>query len=130
MNSKGEWVPLRLSFIDIKKAYFNGIPKRQFNIRLPVEMGLPSNVVARQTRCVYGTRDAGMIWEETYRIALENCGFVTGAANPCMFHHPDHDVQVVVHGDDFTALGTDEGLDWYTQQLEAVLKSRSEGGSD
>ena len=81
MNSKGEWVPLRLSFMDIKKAYFNGIPERKVFIRLPVEMGLPSNVVARQTRCVYGTRDAGMIWEETYRIALENCGFVTGAAN-------------------------------------------------
>ena len=67
-------------------------------MRLPAEMGLPSHVVARQTRCVYGTRDAGMIWEEAYRIALENAGFDIGAANPCMLHHPQHDIRVVVHG--------------------------------
>ena len=96
-------------------------------MRLPAEMGLPSNIVARQTRCVYGTRDAGMIWEETYRIALENCGFISGAANPCMFHHPQHDIQVVVHGDDFTALGTDEALDWYTEQLTAAFEIKVRG---
>ena len=103
--------PVRLSFIDTKKAYFNGIPNGKVFIRLPVEIGLPSNVVARKERYVYGTSDTGMIWEETCRNALENDGFITVAAHPCMFHHPAHDVQVVVHGDDLIALGTDEGRD-------------------
>ena len=97
---------------------------------MPVGMLLPSNVVARQMRCVYGTRDAGIFWKETYRIALENCGFVAGAANPCVFHYPDQDVPVVVHGDDFTALGTDEGLDSYTKRLEAVFEIRIRGRID
>lgn len=127
MDSNGKWQPLRLSFIDIEKAYFNAIPKRAVFMRLPAEMGLPKIIVARQTRCMYGTRDAGMLWEETYRLALEQCRFVTGAANPCMFHHPKWNIQVVVHGDDFTALGTDEAIDWYTKQLEAVFETKVRG---
>ena len=54
---KGE--NLRLSFLDVKKAYLNGIPKRDVYMSLPREMGLPSHLVAKQVRCVYGTRDAG-----------------------------------------------------------------------
>ena len=57
----GSKVPLRLSFIDIKKAYFNGVPTREIYMTLPPELGLPRHFVAKQTRCVYGTRDAGMI---------------------------------------------------------------------
>ena len=59
----GTSVPLRFSFIDIKKAYFNGVPSRLIYMSLPPELGLPKHFVAKQTRCVYGTRDAGMIWE-------------------------------------------------------------------
>ena len=44
-----------------------------------------------------------------------------------MFHHPKWNIQVVVHGDDFTALGTDEAIDWYTKQLEAVFEIHIRG---
>ena len=53
--------PMRLSFIDIKKAYFNGIPKRNILMKLPRELGLPPHHLGLQVRCVYGTRDAGAI---------------------------------------------------------------------
>ena len=52
-------VPLKLHFLDVTKAYFNGVPKRSMCIRLPVELGLGKNVVGRLRRCIYGTRDAG-----------------------------------------------------------------------
>ena len=58
---KNKQIPLRLSFIDIKKAYFNGIPTRDIFMSVPPELGLPKHHVAKQTRCVYGTRDEGMI---------------------------------------------------------------------
>ena len=32
--------PLRLSFVDIRKAYFNAIPERAIYMKLPKEMGL------------------------------------------------------------------------------------------
>ena len=56
----------RLSFVDVRKAYFNGIPRRNLFMSLPRNLGLPGHWVGRQIRCVYGTRDAGAIWEDTY----------------------------------------------------------------
>ena len=79
--------PMRLSFVDIRKAYFNGIPERAIYMMVPKELGLAPGTVARQVRCVYGTRDAGKIWEDTYTQVLEAMAFVPGASNPCTFHH-------------------------------------------
>ena len=77
--------PLQLSFVDVKKAYFYGRPTRDIYMTPPRELGLPASQLAKQTRCVYGTRDAGMIWEETYRGALEAMGFVAGKAALVVF---------------------------------------------
>ena len=52
---------LRISFVDIRKAYFNAIPERAIFMKLPPEMGMGPDAVARQVRCVYGTRDAGRL---------------------------------------------------------------------
>ena len=102
--------------------------KKKVFMRLPKELGLPKHSVARQTRCVYGTRDAGMLWEEDYRMALEEMGFETGKANPCMFKHPTKLIEVVVHGDDFTALGTDPAPDLYTEQLKKFFEIKCGAG--
>ena len=55
---------------------------------------------------------------------MEHAGFVTGTANPCVFHHKARDITVVVLGDDFTALGTDNDLDWYENRLKANLEMK------
>ena len=120
-------LPLRLSFVDVRKAYFNGVPKRAVFMQLPKELGLPSHYVAKQVRCVYGTRDAGSIWEDVYRAALEDMGFESGVASPCCFVHRARGLSVVVHGDDFTALGTDPELDWYESQLAQHFELKIRG---
>ena len=66
---------------------------------------------------MYGTRDAGSIWEDAYRSALEAMSFESGVASPCCFVHRARNLSVVVHGDDFAALGTDLELDWYETEL-------------
>ena len=99
-----------LSFVDIKKAYFNGRPKRNVHLAFPKELGIPENFCAHLKRCVYGTRDAGAIWEDCYADALVDMCFERGTASPCCVHHPEWNVSVVVHGDDFTSLGTDQTL--------------------
>ena len=81
------------------------------HMKLPKEMGLSPDLVARQVRCVYGTRDAGKLSEDTYTQAMRHAGFTTGTAKPCVFYHTVRDITIVVHGDDFTALGTDNNLD-------------------
>ena len=119
--------PLRISFVDIRKAYFNALPERAIFMRVPKELGLPPNTVARQVRCVYGTRDAGKLWEDTYTQVLEGLGFITGVSNPCVFHHPTRDLCIVIHGDDFTALGTDDELNWYEGQLQQSFEIKIRG---
>ena len=59
---------------------------------LPPELGLPKHYVAKQIRCVYGTRGAGMIWEQCYRNALEAIGFSSGISNHSLFHHAERDI--------------------------------------
>lgn len=114
---------VRLGFVDAKKAYFNGVPKRNVFVRLPREMSLPAHMVGLQVRCVHGTRDAGAIWEETYRSCLEADGFTSGVASPCIFHNKKRNITCVVHGNDFTSLGADEDLDWTEDMLRKTLKS-------
>ena len=123
---------LQLSFIDIRKAYFNGIPKRPVYMRFPKELGLPTNAVGKLVRCAYGTRDAGAIWEDTYRGALEDMGFQSGVASPCCFFHPGRNISLVVHGDDFTSLGIGGDLDWLEKELALhfELKIRGRIGED
>ena len=84
---KRDGVHLKLSFVDIRKAYFNGIPTRPLYLRLPPELGLPRDVVGKLVKCCYGTRDAGQIWEDCYVNALIGLGFKQGVSSPCSFYH-------------------------------------------
>ena len=119
--------PVCLSVVDVRKAYFNGKPTRNLYMAFPKEMGLAPNLVGKLVRCAYGCRDAGHIWELCYRGALESMGFTTGAASPCCFFHPVWNVNVVVHGDDFTAMGTAEDLDRYEQELAKHFELKIRG---
>ena len=76
---------------------------------------------------MYGTRDAGAIWESCYASALINLGFQQGGASPCCFYHAEWGVSVGVHGDDFTALGTPDGLEMYEQGMLKVFECKLKG---
>ena len=45
-----------------------------------------------------------------YRDTLQAAGYVQGKANPCLFYHAEFNVSVIVHGDDFVALGPGQHL--------------------
>ena len=116
-----------LSFVDIKKAYFNGVPRRNVHLAFPKELAIPEHLVAHLKRCVYGTRDAGAIWEDCYADALVDMGFERGTASPCCFHHPTLRLRVVVHGDDFTCLGPKSAVVDYEDQLASRFEIKRRG---
>ena len=120
-------VEQRLSFVDVRKAYFNGIPRRNLFMSLPREFGLAGHLIGRQVRCVYGTRDAGAIWEDTYRDLLESIGFASGKASPCVFYNAEHDISTVVHGDDFTSLASDVALTWMEDKMAEHFELKLRG---
>ena len=47
---------LKLSFIDVVKAYFNGKPLRSLFVRLPPDLGGPKSTVGKRTWRFDGTR--------------------------------------------------------------------------
>ena len=55
--------------VDAKKAYFYGVPTRNLYVEFPAELGMPTDMVGKLVRCVYGNRDAGAIWESCTLIA-------------------------------------------------------------
>ena len=119
--------PMQISFVDIKKAYFNGVPRRKLFVKFPREAGQEEGTCGRLLRCVYGTRDAGQIWEETYVQALVGMGFRQGAANPCCFYNAKLDIRVVVQGDDFTAVGLPHNLNVYADLLSKAFSIKVRG---
>ena len=119
--------PLKLSFIDVRKAYFNAVPERDLYVRLPAELGMSKDYVAKLKKCMYGTRDAASLWENCYGDALKKMGFVQGVASPCCFYHSAWGVQCVVHGDDLTALGNADGLNAYEKAMQEAFECKLKG---
>ena len=44
---------------------------------------------------------------------MEEVGFSRGIGNAVVFYYVAHDVSVLVHGDDFVAVGEDEDVEWF-----------------
>ena len=71
---------------------------------------------------MYGTQDASDIWQLDY-VNL-NCGelggFRRGKHSAALFHNPNDDVRMAMHGDDFVCLSDDVGL----KHVDSHLKSK------
>jgi hypothetical protein len=76
---------------------------------------------------MYGTRDAAQNWEAQYTEMLTEAGFKQGLYSACVFYHEGRNVRVVVHGDDFTVLGTVKGLDWFRQMIQDKMEVKFKG---
>ena len=72
---------------------------------------------------MYGTQDACHIWQLDYvnLICVELVGgFRRGKHSAALFHNPNGDVRMAVHGDDFVCLSDDGGL----KHIDGLLKSK------
>jgi hypothetical protein len=72
---------------------------------------------------MYGTRKAGDGWHVEISTTLtEKMGFTKGDASACIFRHPQRPIDCSIHGDDLSAQGPEEELDWYKSELEKVYE--------
>ena len=101
--------------------HFYGVPKRRIYIELPDEDSTPG-MVGRLTKSMYGTQDAPNIWQQHYTQLLVKAGYIRGKSNGSVFYHPTLEVRVLVHGDDFMALGDADAL----KEVDALLRSAYE----
>ena len=121
--------PLKLSFIDLKKAHLCSDVLRELYVELPPKANEPSDFVWRLQRAMYGTRDAAAAWEREWTKTLNSVGFESDVSNPALLHCEELDASMVVHGDDFITLGDSEALseveramsDHHTIKVRAIL---------
>ena len=75
---------------------------------------------------LYGTQDAAANWEAEYASTLEQLGFTRGKSSPCVFRNDSLGVVMMVHGDEFFAVGERSSLDRVEAGLRAELGGRYE----
>ena len=118
---------LKLDFIDVSRAYFHAAARRDVYVKLPQEDQEPG-MVGKLLKAMYGTRDAAQNWECEYReFMLESAGFQSCMSSPCMFWHQDRNIRCVVHGDDFTLLGSHEQLMWFREKVKEKFQVKFRG---
>ena len=81
--------------------------------------------VGRLVKSMYGTQYASHIWQFDHvnLICGELGGFRRGKHSAALFHNPNEDVWMAVHGDDFVCLSDDVGL----KHIDCLPKSQHTG---
>ena len=95
---------MKLMFIDVRRAFFHAAARRDVYVQLPDE-DFSEGMCGKLNKAMYGIRDAAQNWEYAYVEFMLEIVFKRGIASPCVFFHESRNLRVVVHGDDFTALG-------------------------
>ena len=75
-------------------------------------------------KALHRTRDAAQNWMDMYIEAVEEMGFKRGTSSPCACWHQVREIRAVVHGDDFTALGHEEQLDWFREEMRRKFECK------
>ena len=118
----------KMLLIDVKKAHLNSECTEDVFIELLEEVGAPQDKVGKLRRWLYGFRPAAAAWEAHYANKLGEVGCRRGLATPVSFYHKEKDVDLVVHGDDFTFTGDDVSLRWVeeimSQWYEVKVRAR------
>jgi hypothetical protein len=116
-----------IGFTDIKRAHFCAPATRRLLVELPEESGYSKDYVGLLQKSMYGCQDAGQNWELEVARKMTSAGFRQGRSNPCLYWHPDEELRVEVHGDDFTSVGPYDKVLWFQQQLKTWWKTEDRG---
>jgi hypothetical protein len=71
----------------------------------------------RQSGPIYGEASAPVRWEVTIAPWLIEQGFTRGINEPCVFHHEERDLLLLLYVDDILADGQPEDVKWIFDQL-------------
>ena len=106
---------------DVSRAFFEAPMKRKVAVVLPKE-ALDGEETSEDTVGVlemspYGTRDAATNFQREVARLMKSLGYIQAKYNASLYHHPQEDVQVLVHGDDFVAVGYRTEIEKFKLQL-------------
>ena len=114
---------------DVSRAFFEAKAKRKVCVELVeedmTEEDRREDRVGLLELSMYGTRDAAMNWQEEVARCMRKWGFRRGRYNPCMYWNREKNLKVLVHGDDFVAVGKREDAGWLKEKLGERFEIKS-----
>ena len=111
---------------DVSVAFFHS-PMDEFTVvRPPVGFRVRGKLWVLN-RALYGTRMASRCFGKLVSEVLKDVQFQTVAIVPSTYHHPQRDIDTVVHGDDFVAVAEDDQLDHFERVLENSMEIKRVG---
>ncbi|CAK0825096.1 unnamed protein product, partial [Prorocentrum cordatum] len=107
------------TFYDVSQAYFYGTAPRRSWVELPPEEreGEVEPMAGLLNRTMHGTVDASQVWQGDYMELLKDKEFEQGWSSPAILRHPEHDVALEGHGDDFGVLIFAGDEEWFDELL-------------
>ena len=112
--------PLILMTLDFSKAFLYGNVDREVYIELPDEDARKhqSDCVGKLIRSMYGLRDAPQILQRVVGSLLVQMGYKPLLGTQCMYAHPELNIVIAAHVDDFLVLGTEDQLRELIKELQ------------
>ena len=111
---------------DVSVAFFHS-PMDEFTVvRPPVGLRVRGKLWVL-SRALSGTRMASRCFGKLVSEVLRDAQFETVAIVPNTYHHPQRDIDTVVHGDDFVAVAEDDQLDHFERVLENSMEIKRVG---
>ena len=110
---------MQLMALDFSKAFLYGDVLREIYIELPDEDSRKwcGSVVGLLSKSMYGLRDAPQVWQGVVESMLSQRGFRKVLCTQCTYYHPDLEMYVVAHVDDFLILGVRSDMDDFVKGL-------------
>ena len=71
-------------------------------------------------KSMYGNRDAAQNRGQSYVTFMVDVGFFKGITSQCCFYHNETNIKCVVHGDDFSLLGS-------RKELARLIQRKNQG---
>ena len=117
----------QIMICDVRRAYFYAKVTRDLYIELPDEdeHATPGQL-GKLNLSLYGTRDAAKNWQEHLSRHLISIGFVRGVGHTSVFHHPQKNLMVLVHGDDYVVAGEPADQKWLKEELEKAYQIKTQ----
>lgn len=112
--------------LDVSKAHLNAVCEDDVYIVLLEECGTDGSC-GKLNYWLYGFRKAAKAWKDHYANKLEEVGFQRGEAYRVAFYHPERDVSLAGHDDDFTFCGVGEELQWIKELMRKWFDIKDRG---
>ena len=121
-------LPLKLCFLDVRRAYFYAAATEEVYVELPPEDREPGkDLVGLLEKSLYGTRSGAHNWQLQLGKDLTKLHYTQAKGSPCLFWHKKEDAALVVFGDDMWLLADQVSLDTLKPQLHATYTLKEQG---